>query len=357
MPLLTRRTHVGTRGEPFDVPDGDGFVGVLLDGTRLVSVLSVTPPPPTPVLLPDGPRLRLPVDAISRCFAYTDARPARIDVVTRTLSSWGDGPATRAYRTVLGPLDPASHRSVALVIRVDPAQCASAVALRGGGAVGALRTALWCIRRVVAAAAPHVGLRPLTAAALSTDAAWTLDARSEIAATLKPTGFHGVAPPVGGDGQVVGATESGAPIALCLAGPHIDRVDIAAQPSLIRQTAVRLAALGVRGHVVTDRHELWQPLAAAIDDPLLFGLGPAVPPTAQVLIRDVDELDDSHEPRVSDPGLTELRVHRRDVRTSPGHFLLRQDLGDASLMHLIAPDGVTTTVRTVSTPAERALTG
>ena len=351
MRLLTR-THVGPRREPFDVPDGDGFVGVGLDGTRLVSVLSVIPPPPAPVLLPDGPRARLPVDAIARCFAYTDARPARIDVVTRTLASWGDGPAARAYRTVLGPLHPASHRTVALVIRIDPAQCQAAVALRGGGAVGALRTALWCVRRVTAAAAPHVRLRPLTAAALSTDAAWTLDARSAVAATLEPTGFDGVAPPIGGDGQVVGAAESGAPIALCLAGPHIDRVDIAAQPRLIRQTAVRLAALGVRGHVMTDRQELWQPLAAAIGDPLLFGLGPSVPPTAQVVIRDVEQPDDS-----SEPGVTELRVHRRDVRTSPGRFLLRQDLGDASLMHLVAPDGATTTVRTVSTPAERALTG
>lgn len=354
MRLLTRRDQRALHPAPFDVPYDDGFVGVQLDGPRLVSVLSVIPGPPTPVLLPDGPRPLLPIDAIARCFDYADARPVRIDVVTRTLASWGDGPAARAYRSLLGPLDPASHRSVALVVHIDPEQCGDAVALRGGGAAGTLRAMLWCVRRVIAAAAPHARLAPLPAAALSADAAWTVHDAAQIVATLTPGGFVGSAPPVGGDGQVVGATESGAPVALRLAGPLVDRVDIAAEPRLVRQTAVRLAALGVRGHVVTDRPAQWLPLAEAIDDPVLFGVGSTVPPTAQVVIRDVDGPGDHG----CDPGLTELRVRRRSVETSDGCFLLRQDLGDASLLHILAPDGsAPTTVRTVSTPAERALTG
>ncbi|MGO3327903.1 type VII secretion protein EccE [Gordonia sp. (in: high G+C Gram-positive bacteria)] len=354
MRLLTRRDYRAARPAPFDVPNGVGFLGVVVDEPRLVSVLSVAPGPPAPVLLPDGPRPLLPVDAIARCFDYVDARPTRIDVVTRTLASWGDGPAARAYRSLLGPLDPASHRSVALVVHIDPELCGDAVALRGGGAAGTLRTALWCVRRVIAAAAPYARLQPLTAAALSADAAWTVDDAAHIVASLTPGGLDGSAPPIGGDGQVVGAAESGAPVALRLAGPLVDRVDIAAEPRLVRQTAVRLAALGVRGHVITDRPAQWRPLAEAIGDPLLFGVGPTVPPTAQVVIRDVGGPGDHR----TDPGLTELRVHRRSADTSDGCFLLRQDLGDASLLHLVAPDGSPpTTVRTVSTPAERALTG
>lgn len=354
MRLRTRRIGFEEHREPFDVPDDHGFVGVLVDGRRLVAVLSVTPGPPTPVMLPDGPRPMLPVDAIARCFDYADARPERIDVVTRTITSWGDGPAARAYRTVLGPLEPASHRSVALVVHIDPEQCGPAVALRGGGTVGALRTALWCVRRVAAAAAPHIRVRPLTAAALSADASWTLGGGSDVVATLASSGIDGLPPPVGADGQVVGAADGGVPVALCLAGPHVDRVDMAAQPRLVRQTAVRLAALGVRSQVVTDRPAQWRPLVEAIDDPLLLGIGASVPPTAQVVIRDVDEVSDAPDVR----GLTEMRVHRGDVREpSAGAFLLRQDLGDASLLHLVAPDGATTTVRTVSTPTERALTG
>ncbi|GAA4676394.1 hypothetical protein GCM10023197_35210 [Gordonia humi] len=346
-----RGTRTGCAAEPFDVPDGGGFVGMRRDRTGLTVVLSAAPPPPCPVVLPDGPRTRLPLTELARCFDYDDARPTRIDIVTRTLVTWGDSRAARAYRTLLGPLAPASHRSTALVVHVDPDRCPDAVAIRGGGSVGALRTALWCVRRVIAAAAPHTRLRPLTAAELSADAAWTLHDDS-VTATITATGIDGTSPPIGGDGQVIGAADHGSPVCLRIAGPRVERVDVAADPRVVRQTVVRLAAVGVRGHVLTDRPGEWSPLVRAVADPLLLGMGSTVPPTAQVLI-----CDDAEPVARAQPGLTVLQIHRRDRTEPTGDFLLRQDVGDASLLHLVPPCGPPTTVRTVTTAAERELTG
>ncbi|WP_341257155.1 type VII secretion protein EccE [Gordonia malaquae] len=349
-----RRIIGSTRGcphtfEPFDVPNGDGYTGLRRDGPGLVCVLALIPGPPAPVSLPDGPRVRVPVETIATCMARSDARPTHVDVVTRTLMWWGDGPATRAYRGLLGPLVPASHRTVALVVHVDPAQHPHAVALRGGGNVGALRTVLWCVRRVRAAcASAGVQTRPLTAAELSTDGAWTTADDTDAVARILPGGVDGVAPPLAGDGQLIGADDDGTPIALRVAGPSIPRVSVDADLPTVRQTVVRALALGVRAHVVSDRSEQWTPLVDMIGDSLLLSYGPTVPPTSQIVVDDTT--DRSHE----HAGLTVIDVgHHRD----PGCYLLRQEPDDSSTLHLIDPGGGRRTVRTVTTPAERALTG
>ena len=349
-----RRIIRPTRGdpcmnEPFDVPDGDGYTGLHRDGPRLVCVLALVPGPPAPVPLPNGPRTRVPVETMAACMARSDARPLRVDVVTRTLVWWGDGPATRAYRGLLGPLAPASHRSVALVVHVDPAQHPQAVALRGGGNIGALRTVLWCVRRVRAAcASAGVQTRPLTAADLSTDGAWTVADATDAVARILPSGVEGVAPPLGGDGHLLGAADDGTPIALRVAGPFIPRVTVDADLPTVRQTVVRALALGVRAHVVSDRPDQWTPLVDMIGDPLLLSYGPTVPPTSQVVV------DDTPEQTVRHTGLTVIDVG--DHGAADG-YLLRQEPDDSSVLHLIGPGGSRRTVRSVTTPAERALTG
>jgi hypothetical protein len=335
--------------EPFDVPDGDGFTGLRRDGPRLVCVLALVPGPPAPVRLPHGPRTRVPVETIAACMVPSDARPLHVDVVTRTLMWWGDGPATRAYRGLLGPLAPASHRTVALVVHVDPAQHPQAVALRGGGNVGALRTVLWCVRRVRAACSrAGVQTRPLTAAELSTDGAWTIADATDAVARILPSGVEGAAPPLSGDGQLIGAADDGTPIALRVAGPSIPRVSVDADLPTVRQTVVRALALGVRTHVVSDRADQWTPLVDMIGDQVLLSCGPTVPLTSQVVV------DDTSERSLRQTGLTVINVGHHDAADG---YLLRQESGDSSVLNLIGPGGGRRTVRTVTTPAERALTG
>ncbi|GEE03707.1 hypothetical protein nbrc107696_41530 [Gordonia spumicola] len=336
--------------EPFDVPDGDGCIGLRRDGPHLTAVLTLAPGPPSPITLPDGPRTRVPLDDIACAMVRRDAHPLRVDVATRTLTSWGDGPAARAYRGLLGPLAPASHRTVALVVHLDPARFPDAVALRGGGSVGALRTAIWCVHRVIAAcAAAGVRTRVLTAAELSADAAWTLD-DAAVAARITPDGSEGTAPPLAADGQLIGA-DDGTPVALRVAGPSIPRVAVAADARTVRQTVVRSMALGVRTHVVTDRPDQWGPLVDAIGDPVLLSHGQAIPQTAQLVVGDTGEAIRAR------PGLTVLDVHRADPPPTASGCLLHQDPSDSAVLHLVTPGGLRTTVRTVTTPAERELTG
>ncbi|WP_132991819.1 type VII secretion protein EccE [Gordonia zhaorongruii] len=348
------------RFEPFDVPDGSGgYVGVIRDGPRLVCVLAVEPPPPEPVFVATARRSGgLPLDAVAACLMRSDARPDVVEIVERTLTSWGDGPAARAYRDVLGPLAPASHRSVALVIRIDPARCPDAVALRGGGPAGALRTTLWCLRRLTATLrAAGARTRPFTAAALSADAAWTWSADRPVVALVTASGIDGAAPPQAGDGQLIGAAQDGEPVALRMAGPQIGRVDVAGDVRLARQVVVRLAALGVRCHVLTDRTDQWRPLVHALSDGLLLSEGPTTPPSAQVVVHDRSDPPGLRSPTI-EPGLTSLVVHRdRPPETLPG-YLLQQDAAEPALLHVIAPGNAPrVALRTVTTQSEKALTG
>ncbi len=339
--------------DPFDVPDRGTYLGMRSDGSRLVCVLTLAPGPPSPVSLPDGPRTLVPIHEIASCMAWTDIHPTRVDVVTRTLTCWGDGPAARAYRGLLGPLSPASHRTVALVVHIDPAEHPTAVALRGGGSLGTLRAALWCVRRVIAACGlAGVRARALTASELSSDGAWTVADDAPVAARIRLGRVDGSAPPLSGDGQLIGANDAGAPVAFRLAGPSIPRVDIAADMRTVRQTVVRSLALGVRTHIVSDRPDEWLPLIGMIDDPVLLSHGWTAPPTAQLVV------DDTDETVPEEPGLTVLDVLRADRAPSSDGHLFRQDLDDPSAVHVIAPGGThRTTVRTVTTPAERELTG
>ena len=342
------RTH-RTDASVFDVPDGSGgFAGVMRDGPALVCVLTVSPPAPSPVV-PGAAVDLLPLDALALVFAARDARPDGVDVAVRTLTCWGDGPAALAYLRLLGPVAPASHRSVTVIVRVDPSRFPDAVALRGGGPAGALRTALWCVRRVAAAlATAGVATRVLAAAELT--AAGPIDAMP-VVARLRADGVEGQAPPMAGARQKVGASESGDPVSLRIAGPSIRRTELIGDVDLARLTVLRAAAIGIRTRVHSERPERWRRLVDRVGDAALLSMGRGVPADAQLLV------DDCDGGAASPPGLTVLSIHRRAAPAHHGVWTLRQDPDDPGAVHLVAPGREPTAVRSVIAPAERELIG
>ncbi|MGB6039740.1 MAG: hypothetical protein WBG39_07805, partial [Gordonia sp. (in: high G+C Gram-positive bacteria)] len=156
-----------------------------------------------------------------------------------------------------------------------------------------------------------------------------------------------VALPVAGDGQVIGADPSGAPVAFRLAGPNIPQAHVIGDDTLVRQVVVRLAALGVPVAIASDNPQRWERLAMAIGGGWVT-IGQQRRP-ARVL------LDDTAAGDVSAlPGSTLLRRHAdTSALTVPGP-LLRQDRATGTVV--VRGADRSATARLVSTAAERTLT-
>lgn len=151
---------------PFDVPTSgrqqrtsptglsaeDGPLGVRWAGGTMITVLRVSPARCTPTFLsPFGCETaepELPLATLAGCINPFDIPLSSIDVITHGVRVGGAGQAAAIYERTLGPLPATTHRSTFVVLRLDPTQCPSAVARRGGGATGALRTATITTRRV-----------------------------------------------------------------------------------------------------------------------------------------------------------------------------------------------------------------
>ncbi|MFC8046828.1 type VII secretion protein EccE, partial [Nocardia sp. NPDC057353] len=139
-------------GEPFDVPvsEGGGY-GMRWDGEMLLTMLRIDPPPDTLTLLRPGELSTdqlLPLAEVARCLSQFDLELAGIDLVSTGARTAGTGPAAELYERILGPLPAIAHRTVWLVLRLDPLANAEAVAKRGGGSTGTLRAAIIATRRV-----------------------------------------------------------------------------------------------------------------------------------------------------------------------------------------------------------------
>ncbi|MDY6807572.1 MAG: type VII secretion protein EccE [Actinomycetota bacterium] len=130
-------------------------IGARWVGDTLITVLRVSPgTPAVTYLTPAGATVSdptgqlVPLDALAECINPFDIRLDSIEVISHGVRSWGGGPIAQTYHRTLGPLAATAHRSVLVVLRLNPLDCADAVARRGGGAVGALRTATISTRRV-----------------------------------------------------------------------------------------------------------------------------------------------------------------------------------------------------------------
>lgn len=166
-----RRTRPGpadTGQAAFDVPLPEGgSYGVRWDGNLLLTMLRIDPPPDALTLLRRSSLSTdqvLPLTEIGRCLSQFDINLTSIDVISTGARTAGGGPVAQLYDRILGPLPAIAHRTVWLVLRLDPLANAEAVDNRGGGGAGALRTAIIATRRVAnRLAARDISVSVLTA--------------------------------------------------------------------------------------------------------------------------------------------------------------------------------------------------
>ncbi|WP_018330942.1 type VII secretion protein EccE [Actinomycetospora chiangmaiensis] len=109
-----------------------------------------------------GGPVGLPLAALAGTLSDRGVVVDAVTVVRHVRPGVGDGPAHEAHREVLGPLSDAAHRSLWLVVRLDPQRCPDAVADRGGGVLGARRALVGSLARIGRVLADHdVPVRPL----------------------------------------------------------------------------------------------------------------------------------------------------------------------------------------------------
>ncbi|WP_378737237.1 type VII secretion protein EccE [Nocardia brasiliensis] len=173
-----RRTKPGplvTGPDAIDVPLPEGgSYGVRWDGELLTTMIRIDPPPDALTLLRRGSLSTdqvLPLIEVAKCLEQFDISLASVDVISTGARTAGGGPVAQLYDRIIGPLPAIAHRTVWLVLRLDPLANAEAVDNRGGGGTGALRTATIATRRVAnRLAARDISASVLTAAEMNTAA-------------------------------------------------------------------------------------------------------------------------------------------------------------------------------------------
>ena len=170
-----RRDHGDLAPAPFDIPlpapsthatarrtSAPTTIGARWVGDTLVTVVRVDPGSPAVTYLTPGHSELgdesgqvVPLGVLAECISPYDIRLSSIEVISHGVRVWGSGIAPDTYDRTLGPLSATAQRSVLVVLRLNPLDCADAVARRGGGATGALRTATVTTRRVAKRLAEH----------------------------------------------------------------------------------------------------------------------------------------------------------------------------------------------------------
>ncbi|GAB26116.1 hypothetical protein GOPIP_092_00340 [Gordonia polyisoprenivorans NBRC 16320 = JCM 10675] len=167
-----RRRRAQSVSEPFDITTADGSqFGLRWDGDALVSMLEIAESPEALTILEPGATVDavcIPVRVLAESLRQFDITLAAIDVHINGSRSRGNSRVAAVYDEVLGPLPAIAHRSVWLTVRLDPTLCPEAVARRGGGSTGILKTAVTGTRRVANRLREHgFDVRSLTAAEIT----------------------------------------------------------------------------------------------------------------------------------------------------------------------------------------------
>ncbi|WLP90048.1 type VII secretion protein EccE [Gordonia sp. NB41Y] len=158
-------------------------IGARWAGDTLITVLRVSPRGTAPVFLTPHAAVTesargqsIPLDVLAGCLDPFDIPLRSVDVVSAAHAVGGNGGLAQTYRQLLGPLPATAHRSVLVILRLDPRDCPDAVARRGGGAVGALRAATITTTRVARRLSAHgLSATPLTAGEITTATRRLLD--------------------------------------------------------------------------------------------------------------------------------------------------------------------------------------
>ncbi|MBT0568580.1 type VII secretion protein EccE [Williamsia sp. CHRR-6] len=165
---------------PFDIPSTNGpSIGLRWVDGRIVSIIRLVRPVEQRSLAPgrsvvETSSLRLGV--IARALRQFDIELESIDVVAHGWRTRGAAHLTAPYSTLIRTLPALSQQDVWIVLRLNPLHCPDAIASRGGGPTGVLRTAIAATRRVSNHLARQ-GFRPeiLTASQISALSARLLD--------------------------------------------------------------------------------------------------------------------------------------------------------------------------------------
>ncbi|MGJ0120374.1 type VII secretion protein EccE [Williamsia sp. MIQD14] len=149
------RRRVGDTDDPpmpFDVPTADRtLMGLRWVDGRLISVIRLSRPVGPSILSPtqtvvSGSGLKLGV--VARALRQFDIELESIDVVAHGWRTRGASHVAGPYQSLTGSLPAVPEQDVWIVLRLNPLQCPDAIASRGGGSTGVIRTAITATRRV-----------------------------------------------------------------------------------------------------------------------------------------------------------------------------------------------------------------
>ncbi|MFE7741404.1 type VII secretion protein EccE [Nocardia sp. NPDC057455] len=148
---LTHRDY--ELGDTVDFRGTDGrSLGLYWDGSRVVTVVEVLPPPGGLTRIARTTVLAshlLPLAELAKCLNQHDILLSGIDIVSHGHRSRSGTPAGKIYESLLGPLPATAHRTVWLAISFDAVACPEAAARRGGGAEGASRAVTIATQRIM----------------------------------------------------------------------------------------------------------------------------------------------------------------------------------------------------------------
>lgn len=94
---------------------------------------------------------RLAIHELTPLLDQFDIHLAGIDLVSAGARVRASGLVAQVYRRLVGPLPAISRRDTLLLVRLEPDLCPAAVARRGGGTLGAVRTAKVATARIIRA--------------------------------------------------------------------------------------------------------------------------------------------------------------------------------------------------------------
>jgi len=155
--LRSRVAQPSMTGPTIEVATPDGPIGARWNGTTVTTVIALNAPGPSIQVIRPGPRHGdqysaapppLPLDLIADSLRQNDIHLASVDVVSHARRLHPSSPLAEEYHRIVGPLPATAHRVTYLLLRLDPADNAAAVARRGGDIIGAHRAAALATRRL-----------------------------------------------------------------------------------------------------------------------------------------------------------------------------------------------------------------
>ncbi|KQS00469.1 hypothetical protein ASG12_06105 [Williamsia sp. Leaf354] len=168
---------------PFDLPQQDGTtIGARWVDDRLITVVRVARPVAPTGLIPSASIVsasQLSLGVIAKALSQFDIELESMDVIAHGWRARAAAHLTDPYLRLTSRLPTVPQQDVWVVLRLNPLRCPDAIASRGGGSAGVLKTAMAATRRVANQLA-HEGYRPtiLTARGITDMASDLIDRAS-----------------------------------------------------------------------------------------------------------------------------------------------------------------------------------